>query len=56
MKIEIKQQPRVYNFSVNGVSFSFTIDGKKEDSIMTPKEILIKDLESCLEELKKQVE
>ena len=51
VKLTISSAPRVYNFNVNGMSFLCQIDWR-EDAGIHPKDILIRDLEGCLEQLK----
>lgn len=51
MKLIIKPSPRVYSFVVNGMEFQCFVDWR-EDAGIYPQQILIRDLEECLEQLK----
>ncbi len=50
-KIIIQPSPRVYNFQVNGMNFVCQIDWRADEGIH-PQQILIWDLEECLEQLR----
>ena len=50
-KITISPSPRVYSFLVNGMSFECQIDWR-EDMGVHPQQILMRDLEECLEQLR----
>lgn len=50
-KITVRSNPRVYNFDINGTLFTCQIDWK-ENLGVRPIDILISELEECLEQLK----
>ena len=52
MPLNYGKIPRNYDFVVNGYGFKIIVSPWNDDNIH-PRDILIKDLETCVEELKR---
>ncbi len=54
-KIIVQQKPRIYSFVINNMEFICQAEFEDEAS-MQPINILIKDLQNCIEQLKRMTQ